>query len=109
MGGGDFGDEFVGGDGLGRTAGRGSRVVGGCTSGFANGPSNYRGAAGARLIAVAGTARGRESASVRTKRERNMAASLLLMITEAERGVPSRIKLAVPSGGFGVQLNDMRT
>jgi hypothetical protein len=36
-----------------------------------------------------------------------MAASSRLMVTEAERCFPCRIKLAVPANGFGAQLNDM--
>jgi hypothetical protein len=36
-----------------------------------------------------------------------MAASSKLMITEAERRFPCRIKLGVPPGGFGVQLNEI--
>jgi hypothetical protein len=38
-----------------------------------------------------------------------MAASSKLMITEAERRFPCRIKLAVPSGGFGERLTAMQT
>jgi hypothetical protein len=36
-----------------------------------------------------------------------MAASSKLMITEAERRFPCRIKLGVPPGGFGAQLNEI--
>ena len=34
-----------------------------------------------------------------------MAASSRLMVTEAERRFPVRIRLALPVGGFGVRLN----
>ncbi len=37
-----------------------------------------------------------------------MAASSKLMITEAERRFPCRIKLGVPRGGFGQRLNEMQ-
>lgn len=37
-----------------------------------------------------------------------MAANSKLMITEAERRYPVRIRLAVPPGGLGVQLDMMR-
>jgi hypothetical protein len=37
-----------------------------------------------------------------------MAASSKLMITEAERRFPCRIKLAAPPGGFGARLNEMQ-
>jgi hypothetical protein len=36
-----------------------------------------------------------------------MAASSRLMITEAERRFPARIRIAVPSQGLGTQLNQM--
>ncbi len=36
-----------------------------------------------------------------------MAASSRLMITEAERRFPARIRIAVPPEGFGRQLDDM--
>ena len=36
-----------------------------------------------------------------------MAASSKLMITEAERRFPCRIKLGVPTGGFGTRLTEM--
>jgi hypothetical protein len=36
-----------------------------------------------------------------------MAASSKLMITEAEGRFPVRIRLAIPAGGFGVQLDIM--
>jgi hypothetical protein len=36
-----------------------------------------------------------------------MAASSRLMITEAERRFPARIRIAVPPGGLGRQLDDM--
>jgi hypothetical protein len=36
-----------------------------------------------------------------------MAASSKLMITEAERRFPVRIKLAPPAGGFGTRLTEM--
>ena len=38
----------------------------------------------------------------------HMAASSKLMITEAERRFPCRIKLAVPVGGFGERLTAMQ-
>jgi hypothetical protein len=37
-----------------------------------------------------------------------MAASSKLMITEAERRFPCRIKLGVPIGGFGTRLTEMQ-
>jgi hypothetical protein len=37
-----------------------------------------------------------------------MAASSKLMITEAERRFPCRIKLGVPAGGFGGRLTEMQ-
>ena len=37
-----------------------------------------------------------------------MAASSKLMITEAERRFPCRIKLGVPSGGLGARLTEMQ-
>jgi hypothetical protein len=37
-----------------------------------------------------------------------MAANSKLMIGEAERRFPCRIKLGIPPGGFGVQLAAMR-
>jgi hypothetical protein len=43
----------------------------------------------------------------RAQRENIMAASSRLMIVEAERRFPCRIKLGIPTGGFGVQLTDM--
>ena len=36
-----------------------------------------------------------------------MAASSRLMITEADRRFPLRIRLAIPAGGFGERLNHM--
>jgi len=36
-----------------------------------------------------------------------MAASARLMITEAERRFPMRVRIAIPSGGFGERLNRM--
>ncbi len=36
-----------------------------------------------------------------------MAASSKLMITEAERRFPCRIKLGIPTGGFGARLTEM--
>jgi hypothetical protein len=36
-----------------------------------------------------------------------MAASSKLMIVEAERRFPCRIKLAMPSGGFGARLSEL--
>jgi hypothetical protein len=38
-----------------------------------------------------------------------MAASSKLMITEAERRFPVRIRLAIPTGGLGERLNQMQT
>jgi len=38
-----------------------------------------------------------------------MAASSKLMISEAERRFPVRIKVALPAGGFGTRLNQMHT
>jgi len=38
-----------------------------------------------------------------------MAAGSKLMIVEAERRFPCRIKLAVPNGGFGERLTEMHT
>jgi hypothetical protein len=37
-----------------------------------------------------------------------MAASSRLMIAEAERRFPCRIKIGVPSGGFGARLTEMQ-
>jgi hypothetical protein len=37
-----------------------------------------------------------------------MAASSNLMITEAERRFPCRIKLGIPTGGFGARLTEMQ-
>src|SRR5438105_10449316 len=46
----------------------------------------------------------------RHERKRNtMAASSRLMITEAERRFPVRIRIAVPVGGFGERLNQMQS
>jgi hypothetical protein len=36
-----------------------------------------------------------------------MAASSKRMVTDAERRFPCRIKLGIPTGGFGRQLTDM--
>src|ERR1700730_13246527 len=41
------------------------------------------------------------------KEEPRMAASSRLMITEADRRFPLRIRLAIPAGGFGERLNHM--
>jgi hypothetical protein len=41
------------------------------------------------------------------KEEPRMAASSRLMITEAERRFPLRIRLAIPAGGFGERLDHM--
>jgi hypothetical protein len=41
------------------------------------------------------------------KEEPRMAASSRLMITEADRCFPLRIRLAIPAGGFGERLNHM--
>lgn len=38
-----------------------------------------------------------------------MAASSRLMIVEAERRFPCRIKLAMPTGGFGARLTELHT
>jgi hypothetical protein len=38
-----------------------------------------------------------------------MAASARLMITEAERRFPVRVRVAIPPGGFGERLNRMHT
>src|SRR3984893_18882432 len=42
------------------------------------------------------------------KEEPRMAASSRLMITEADRRFPLRIRLAIPAGGFSKRLNHMR-
>lgn len=42
------------------------------------------------------------------QRENKMAASSRLVITEAERRFPCRIKLAVPAGGLGARLTEMQ-
>jgi hypothetical protein len=36
-----------------------------------------------------------------------MAASSKLMIVDAERRLPCRIKLGIPTGGFGAQLSEI--
>jgi hypothetical protein len=41
------------------------------------------------------------------KEEPRMAASSRLMITEADRRFPLRIRLAIPAGGFSERLNHM--
>src|ERR1700687_1721630 len=41
------------------------------------------------------------------KEEPRMTASSRLMITEADRRFPLRIRLAIPAGGFGERLNHM--
>ncbi len=38
-----------------------------------------------------------------------MATSSKLMITEAERRFPCRIKLGIPAGGFGTRLTEMQS
>ena len=38
-----------------------------------------------------------------------MAASSRLMITDAERRFPVRVRIVVPAGGFGERLNHMQT
>src|ERR1700716_947886 len=43
------------------------------------------------------------------KEEPRMAASSRLMITEADRRFPLRIRLAIPTGGLGERLNQMHT
>src|ERR1700716_3810313 len=43
------------------------------------------------------------------KEEPRMAASSRLMITEADRRFPLRIRLAIPAGGLGERLNQMQT
>jgi hypothetical protein len=45
--------------------------------------------------------------SVGAQRENTMAASSKLMVGEAERRFPCRIKLGIPTVGFGVQLTEM--
>jgi hypothetical protein len=46
--------------------------------------------------------------SIKHKQGTPMAASSKLMITEAERRFPCRIKVGVPIGGFGTQLAEMQ-
>jgi hypothetical protein len=38
-----------------------------------------------------------------------MAAGLKLMVSDAEGRFPCRIKLGIPTGGFGVQVTEMHT
>jgi hypothetical protein len=45
--------------------------------------------------------------AVGAQRENAMAASSKLMVREAERRFPCRIKLGTPTGGFGIRLTEM--
>jgi hypothetical protein len=50
----------------------------------------------------------RSSSRAATLNGIEMAASSKLMIADAERRFPVRIKLAIPAGGFGERLNQMQ-